>query len=108
MKIACYGDSLTEGLPGVSYIELLRKVLPEQTIINYGKGGDTVRSLYHRIESQKLFGPTELVFVWIGVNDAFVHVAWHFPLIKQFLRQFWGRTPEECSEYYAKILQKSS
>jgi len=53
MKIACYGDNLSEGLPGVSYIELLRKALPEHTILNCGKGGATVRSLYHRLAAQK-------------------------------------------------------
>ncbi len=41
-SIAFWGDSLTEGFPGASYFEILKQQLPEDKLINYGKGGDTV------------------------------------------------------------------
>ncbi len=104
MKIACYGDSLTEGLPGVSYVDMLRKALPEHTILNYGKGGATVRSLYRRLAAQKSLDSTDLAFVWVGVNDTFVHVSWHYPFIKKLFKEFWATTPEEFARDYHLLL----
>jgi hypothetical protein len=56
MNIALYGDSLTEGRAGVSYINLLQPLLPGHELLNYGRGGDTVISLYHRIAGQHGLG----------------------------------------------------
>lgn len=47
--IAFFGDSLTEGSPGVSYFDILKDKLPNENLLNFGKGGDTVISLYKRI-----------------------------------------------------------
>jgi lysophospholipase L1-like esterase len=105
MKIACYGDSLTEGLPGVAYVELLRKALPEHTILNCGKGGATVRSLHHHLVAQKSLEPVDLAFVWIGVNDTFVHVSWHYPFIKKLFGEFWATNSEEFARDYRLLLE---
>ena len=48
-KIAFFGDSLTEGIPGASYFQILKDRLPNENLINFGKGGDTVISLYRRV-----------------------------------------------------------
>ena len=88
MRIACYGDSLTEGAPGVAYVDLLQKALPEHTIVNCGKGGATVRSLYQRLAIRKSLEYVDLAFVWIGVNDTFVHVSWYYPFIKKLFKEF--------------------
>jgi lysophospholipase L1-like esterase len=104
MRIAFYGDSLTVGVTGVSYIGILRKRLPNYTLLNYGKGGDTVISLYRRIVAQNLLVPVDLIFLWIGVNDVFVKVSWTYPIIKRFTQQPWARAPEEFTQYYQLIL----
>lgn len=44
MKIALFGDSLTEGRPGVSYFNILKKKFPNITFVNLGKPGETVKS----------------------------------------------------------------
>ena len=93
MKIAFYGDSLTEGLIGASYIEILREKLPEYTLLNYGKNGDTVLSLYRRIVKMKSLEPVDLAFLWVGVNDVFIKVSWHYPLFKTLLRKPWVKNP---------------
>ncbi len=72
MKIALYGDSLTEGRAGVSYVNYLQQLLPEHEILNYGYGGDTVISLYRHVVRQKLDHPVDLSFVFVGVNDVLV------------------------------------
>ncbi len=51
MKIAFFGDSLTEGFSGMAYFSLLQQRFPKFELFNYGKGGDTVISLLKRIES---------------------------------------------------------
>jgi lysophospholipase L1-like esterase len=104
MKIAFYGDSLTEGFPGTSYVEILKRKLPEHTLLNYGKGGDTVLSLYRRVVKLKLLEPVDITFLWVGVNDVFVKVAWRYPIFKTLLRQPWSRDIEAFREYYQLLL----
>jgi hypothetical protein len=45
MRIAFFGDSLTSGVPGSSYVAILRERSPDDTLVNNGKGNDTVVSL---------------------------------------------------------------
>ena len=49
MRIAFFGDSLTYGKLGVSYINIIKKEYPDFELLNFGKNGDTVNSLYKRI-----------------------------------------------------------
>ena len=63
MKIAFFGDSLTEGFPGVAYFSLLQQRFPGSELFNYGKGGDTVISLLKRIESISFPSKFDLVVV---------------------------------------------
>ena len=69
MKIACFGDSLTHGVPGSSYFAVLQEQFPEDTLLNYGKGNDTVVSLYRRISALRFDQPLDIAFLWVGVND---------------------------------------
>jgi lysophospholipase L1-like esterase len=69
MRIAFFGDSLTAGVPGSSYFAILREQYPDHTLLNFGKGSDTVISLYNRISKLQIDGPFDLAFSWIGVND---------------------------------------
>ncbi|MBN1217850.1 MAG: SGNH/GDSL hydrolase family protein [Anaerolineae bacterium] len=104
MKIAFYGDSLTEAILGVSYINCLQVFLPGHQFINYGKGGDTVVSLYQRIVQKKLDQPVDLSFLFVGVNDVFVHLSWNFPILKAVFRQPWAKDVNEFIGYYQKTL----
>ncbi len=104
MKIAFYGDSLTQAVPGVSYVNLLRAQLPEHTLINYGLAGDTALSLYRRIRRLKLARPIDLAFLWIGVNDILVNISPISPIIKRLVGQPWARSPEEFREHYRDLL----
>jgi len=49
MKIAFLGDSITEGVPGVSYVEILKRHFNEDRVINSGTGCYTIFSLFNRI-----------------------------------------------------------
>ncbi|WP_342567386.1 hypothetical protein MKY09_01325 [Psychrobacillus sp. FSL K6-4046] len=49
MKVALIGDSLTEGRPGVSFVNILKEKFPSDSFVNLGKPGETVKSLYSRL-----------------------------------------------------------
>jgi lysophospholipase L1-like esterase len=104
MTISFFGDSLTEGIPGASYFEILKKRLPDSELINYGVGGETVLSLYKRITRSKPDHPIDIAFLWIGTNDVFVKLSWFYPLIKRVLNKPWTRNLEEFKGYYRSTL----
>ncbi len=107
--IGFWGDSLTEGVPGAAYIDILKRQLPQHTILNYGKGGDTVRSLYTRAVRSHSRNPgclqADAVFLWVGVNDVLPELAGFYPPMKRVVGQPWTRNEAEFSEYYRKLLE---
>ncbi len=104
MKVAFFGDSLTEGFPGAAYVFLLQQRFPESELFNYGKGGDTVISLLRRIESITFSSKFDLAFLWIGVNDVFVKVSRMYPLLKTLRRQPWAKNHDVFTTHYKKLL----
>ena len=99
-RISFYGDSLTRGSPGTSYFEILKRRLPEYELLNYGRGGDTVISLYRRVKNLQLDKPSDIVFLWVGTNDVFVKISGSYPVFKTLVNQPWARNPEEFERYY--------
>lgn len=71
MKIALIGDSLTEGRPGVSFVKILKEKFPEDSFVNLGKPGETVKSLYSRLTKTRLDNDFDVAFLWIGTNDVY-------------------------------------
>ena len=104
-SIAFWGDSLTEGFPGASYFKILKQRLPEYELLNYGKGGDTVISLYQRLRRLQLNEPVSIVFLWVGVNDVFVNISPSYPIIKTINKQPWSKEHEEFERYYHLTLE---
>lgn len=104
MKIAFFGDSLTEGIPGIPYVELLQERFPEHTLYNYGRGGDTVLSLYKRMSRLKLPENIDIAFLWVGTNDVLVNISPAYPVVKRLINQPWTRDEHEFAEYYRSSL----
>jgi lysophospholipase L1-like esterase len=104
VKIAFFGDSITEGLPGTAYIELLREKLSGHELLNFGKGGDTVLSLFKRIQNLDLPENLDISFVWVGVNDVIVKTSWIYPWLRRMRRQQWSRSVEEFRSHYRGLL----
>src|SRR5690625_3812074 len=71
MKIGLIGDSLTEGRPGVSFINILKDKYPDITLDNLGKPGESVKSLLTRLTKTTLDPDYDLSILWIGVNDVY-------------------------------------
>lgn len=100
IKIAFYGDSLTDGYPGVSYYKLLKQRLPDQTLLNFGRFNDTAISLHRRIVTHRLLHAVDCSFVWVGVNDLLVRQS---PLFSRF-RRWWARDNDEFRIHYRALL----
>jgi lysophospholipase L1-like esterase len=104
VRIAFYGDSLTEGIPGVSYFKILRRRFPQHTLLNYGQGDDTAFSLRRRIERHHLATPVDLAFVWVGTNDVPFKVSAIVSAAKRLRGKPWARTPDEFRTHYQDLL----
>jgi lysophospholipase L1-like esterase len=104
MRIAFAGDSLTAGRPGSSYFAALRERLAGQTLVNLGRGNDTVVSLYRRLARLHLGEPFDIAFLWIGVNDVAQGSPWTFQAIGLLKRQPRSRNLAEFRAYYQATL----
>jgi lysophospholipase L1-like esterase len=62
----CFGDSITKGVPGVSYLKYLDK---KQKYKNFGLGGDTIIGLSKRIKGQLEKNEYKNYIIQIGTND---------------------------------------
>jgi lysophospholipase L1-like esterase len=109
-RLVFFGDSMTEGSYGVTYVDELRKYGGADgfEMINAGKAGNTSWNLLARIDRDVLDKNPKVVVVEIGGND-FLTV--HSPL--HGLIRGWGRVQKKCPispeiffENYHKILDK--
>lgn len=105
MNIIFFGDSLTEGIPGVSYYNILKEKLPQYNLVNCGKGGDTVISLLRRIKKMNISQTYDIAFLWIGANDVLVHASKKFPLIKLCCNQPWTKNTDDFKNHYQQLLE---
>ena len=108
MNIIFFGDSLTEGIPGISYFDILKEKLPQHVLVNAGKGGDTVISLHRRIKKMNLNEVYDIAFLWIGTNDILVHISKKYPIIKMCCMQPWVKNVNDFSNRYQKLLKMIS
>src|SRR5262245_17528437 len=82
--LVCFGDSLTEGTIGASYVERLRERLPEARLVNAGINGDTTLNLLRRVERDVVPHRPDLIVVLVGLND--VGTAYGEPAIRPYYR----------------------
>ncbi len=108
MRIACIGDSITEGVPGVSFVDQLKKKSSTHEWINFGKGGDTVSSLNKRLKKIPNLSSFDVIVLFIGVNDVFGKLTFLYKIVKTLMRQRWAKGIAEFERDYTKILESLS
>jgi lysophospholipase L1-like esterase len=75
LRIVFFGDSLTEGTHGASYLAALQGLIAEAPglsavrLLNAGVGGDTVENLQRRLTTDVVPHSPDWVVVFIGTND---------------------------------------
>ena len=89
----------------MSYFDILKEKLPQHDLINSGRGGDTVISLYSRIKKLSISETYDIAFLWVGVNDVFVHVSWKFPITKLLFNQRWSKNIDDFINSYQRLLE---
>ncbi|MDY0134505.1 MAG: SGNH/GDSL hydrolase family protein [Atribacterota bacterium] len=72
--IACFGDSITAGIPGISYLRYLES---KKKHLNFGVGGDTLLGLSKRIDKFLANSSCDEIIIQIGTNDILL------PFLKQ-------------------------
>jgi len=89
----------------VSYFDILKEKIPQHDLINSGRGGDTVISLYQRIRKSNIYEKYDIAFLWVGVNDVFVHTSWKFPITKLLSNQSWTKNAKDFINCYKWLLE---
>jgi lysophospholipase L1-like esterase len=75
--LVCFGDSLTEGVIGASYVRILRERLGSGVrVINSGVNGDTVLNLLRRAERDVIAQTPDAVVILVGMNDLATAYGW--------------------------------
>ena len=83
--IACFGDSITVGRPGTSYLKYLKY---KRNYRNFGLGGDTLLGLSKRIDDFLMESSCDKFIIEIGCND----------ILLPYLR--------DCSKRWTKVVDK--
>jgi len=105
-KILCFGDSLTRGMPGVTYLKHFKN---KDKYINFGLGGDTVIGMTERliktIKKDKYKDITDIV-VGIGVNDILLpFLEGYAPSWKRRVKSFNKRGSIPCIDEYHFLIE---
>lgn len=103
MKIAFLGDSITEGIPKVSYVDIVDSKT-EHEVFNYGKGGDTVMSLHKRVKKISL-DKYDVLVLFVGVNDVYSKINKTHQVFKKLRRQIWVKSREAFYNEYESLIQ---
>ena len=104
MKIAVLGDSITEALPGSSYVDKLIEKHPDLEFKNMGVAGDTILSLHRRIKRKKFTKYDHLV-LFIGVNDSNRHQSFKTKLANIIFRKQWSKDFETFMNRYRDLIK---
>lgn len=105
--LVCFGDSITEGVIGGSYVALLRQWLPDTRIINAGINGDTVLNLLRRVERDVIAHNPDAVMIMVGLNDSGatygepVARRLFYPYVK-YVRE--PLAPPQFARYYRQLI----
>ena len=62
-------------------------------------------SLYQRIKKLNISETYDIVFLWVCVNDVFVHVSWKFPITRLLFNQRWTKNIDDFINRYKRILE---
>ena len=99
-RIVCFGDSLTScGGRNGRYSDMLQLSLPSYTLINSGKGGDTIGGGLARLESAVLEHHARYLIIGLGAND-----YWQQKRSLRDLRKDYDTILSRCRDAGMKIV----
>ena len=104
MKILFLGDSITEGVPGVSYIAMIKDNISKLDLVNRGIGGDTVSSLLKRVKKMDDLSSFDQIILFIGVNDVFGKLTNTYKVLKILRKQKWALNESMFQKQYNELI----
>lgn len=117
MRVVFFGDSLTEGVEGASYLRVLCERaaadarLRGAELVNAGVGGDTAENLLARVERDVVALRPDAVVVFAGANDCTTLLLRHHPptprtlLSRRYFRRRKGLRDPVTPERFAVALR---
>lgn len=107
MKIIFMGDSLTEGVYGGNFVEIIRQRFPQHEIINAGMSGSTIINLERRLDSIIDQAP-DGVFLMTGGNDS---ISYSQPATRPYYKKAREIpegyvSPEQFAQTYRDVLER--
>ncbi|MEM4258883.1 MAG: SGNH/GDSL hydrolase family protein [Candidatus Thermoplasmatota archaeon] len=102
--MAFFGDSLTKGTLGASFLKILAQKLPDDTLLNFGKNGDTIHGLYKRIKRLPPTIKPDLGCIWIGTNDILTHISSGYNLSTKPSKKPWQDNHDAYQKDYQNLL----
>jgi len=104
MNVLFLGDSITEGVPGVSYTEIIKKQIENIKIVNRGVGGDTVSSLFRRVKKMSDLSNYDHIVLFIGVNDVYGKLNHTYRVLKILKNQKWAKNKNKFIIQYNELI----
>ncbi len=104
MRILFLGDSITVGVPGVSYVKMIQSDNKDWKIANRAKGGDTVKSLYKRVKEMDDLDSFDHIFLFIGVNDIYGKLTKTYRILKTLTKQRAAKNVELFTKQYTALV----
>ena len=104
MKVLFLGDSITQAIPGVSYVSMVQDSLSEYNLVNRGIGGDTVSSLFRRVKKMNDLSSYDQIVIFIGVNDVFGKLTNVYKVLKTLARQRWAKNDDVFMNHYNELI----
>ena len=104
MRILFVGDSLTEGVPGVSYVKCYQDNNPDDEVVNLGRRNDTVYSLLERLKRKEISGKFDIIVIWIGVNDIICRTNWTYWLARTLVDRPVTPDPGQFEATYNELI----
>lgn len=104
MKILFLGDSITEGIPGVSFVSMIQENCSEIELVNRGQGGDTVSSLFKRVKKMSDLSFFDQIVLFVGVNDVFGKLTNTYKILKTLTKQRWAKDASTFKKQYMDLI----
>lgn len=104
MKIAFLGDSITEGIPGVSFVDYVSKNNGSFDAVNLGKGGDTVASLLKRVRKMDDLDSFDVFVLFVGINDVYGKLTPTYKILKALKGQKAARNYLNFEKQYKELI----
>ncbi len=104
MKILFLGDSITEGIPGVSYVSIMQDSNSDYDLVNRGVGGDTVSSLLRRVKKMNDLSSFDQIVLFVGVNDVFGKLTNTYKILKTLTKQRWAKDTSIFKKQYEDLI----